>query len=142
MVSSQDGDAVPVANFERDEQRNRLDAVVAAVHVVAQEEEVDELVSSAYWTLAGDAEDLAEVCELAVHVAHQHDRAVEVQHGFFGGQDGFGLLSGVYSLDDHGDVGFAGLQAAFLQAVDHLAQVFQRLDWPTHHLLIRGCCSV
>ena len=71
VVAAQDGDALGVADFERDEQGDRLDGEVAAVHVVAHEEVVGVRVGPA------DLEELHQVVELAVDVAADGDGAFD-----------------------------------------------------------------
>ena len=74
VVAAQDGDALGVADFERDEEGHRLDGEVAAVDVVAHEEVVGVRVRPA------DLEELHQVVELAVDVAADGDRALDRLH--------------------------------------------------------------
>ena len=74
VVAAQDGDAVRVADFERDEQGDGLDGEVAAVYVVAHEEVVG------VWVWPADFEEFHQVVELAVDVAADG-------HGAFDGLD-------------------------------------------------------
>lgn len=74
MVATQNGDAVLVADLERDEQRDGLDRVVTAVHVVAHEEVV------CVRALAADTKQLHQVVELAVDVAAHCHRALDDLH--------------------------------------------------------------
>jgi len=79
VVAADERDAVRVADFEREEEKERFDAVEAAVDEVAQEEVVG------LWHVAADAEQLLEVVELAVDVAADGDRRVDCLHvGLFG----------------------------------------------------------
>lgn len=55
VVASQDGHPVPVSQFQRDEERDRLDRVVTPVHVVAHEEVV------CVWRITPNAEELGQV---------------------------------------------------------------------------------
>lgn len=59
MVAAEKGDAGGVADFEADEEGDRLDAVVAAVDVVPEEEVV------CVWTGTSYSEQLEQVVELA-----------------------------------------------------------------------------
>lgn len=114
VASSKEPDLAGVAGLECQQQCEDSHRVEASVDVVPQEEVVDELMSAGYWALPGDAKDLAQVCELAVHVADQHDRTFQVQYCFFAGQGGLRLLALGYSLDDHRDLRLARLEPAFL----------------------------
>ena len=73
MVAAQQVDVVGEAELKHQHQRDHLDAELAAVHVIAQEEEV----------LAGRrpeaVEDVEQVEELAVDVAHDHQRRPQPQ---------------------------------------------------------------
>ena len=74
VVAAQDGDPVRVAHFERDEQRDRLDRVVAAVDVVTHEQVVR------VGRLATDLEELEQVVELAVDVTADGHRGAHLLH--------------------------------------------------------------
>ena len=87
MVSSQDGDAVPVPNFECDEQRNRLDAVVAAVHVVAHEQVVG------FRRRAADFEEFDEIVELSVNVSADRDGTLDSRDILLLGQNFSGRVA-------------------------------------------------
>lgn len=69
VVSSQDSDALLKADFVQEHQRHRLHGVVAAVHIVPQEQIVG------LWQWTSNAKQLFEVQELAVDVSANGDRA-------------------------------------------------------------------
>lgn len=74
MVAPEYGYPLLVAHLERDEQRDRLDRVVAAVDVVAHEQVVGVGAAAAY------PEQLHQVVELAVHVTTNGHRAFHLLH--------------------------------------------------------------
>lgn len=67
VVAAQDGDALGIADLERDEKRDSLDGEVSTIDVVAHEEVIG------VWIGASDLEQLHQVVELAVDVATDCD---------------------------------------------------------------------
>mmetsp|Transcript_3816 Transcript_3816/g.17582 ORF Transcript_3816/g.17582 Transcript_3816/m.17582 type:complete len:200 (-) Transcript_3816:79-678(-) len=81
VVASDDGDAVGVANLEGHHERDRLDRVVPAVHVVAQEEVVR------VRRVSAELEHLQQVVKLSVDVPHdRHGRPHAVHVGLLADQ--------------------------------------------------------
>ena len=74
VVAAEDGDALGVSDFERNEEGDGLNGEVAAVDVVAHEEVVG------VWIGAADFEELHQVVELAVDVAADGHRALDRLH--------------------------------------------------------------
>ena len=85
VVASQDSDSLLEAHFETDEQRDRLDTVVAAVNVVPHEQIVS------IRTAPTNLEQLHEVVELAVDVAADGHWAFYGLHVHFRLEDLFSL---------------------------------------------------
>eukprot|EP00237_Pycnococcus_provasolii_P010175 CAMPEP_0198710720 /NCGR_PEP_ID=MMETSP1471-20131121/2951_1 /TAXON_ID=41880 /ORGANISM="Pycnococcus provasolii, Strain RCC733" /LENGTH=339 /DNA_ID=CAMNT_0044470407 /DNA_START=189 /DNA_END=1208 /DNA_ORIENTATION=- len=74
VVSTDDSDAVWPPHFHGDHHEHRLNAVVPAIDVVTQEEEVG------FRRLSCDVEEFEQVVELSVHVSDNGDRA---RHGLY-----------------------------------------------------------
>ena len=74
VVAAQQEDAVAVPHLERDQQRHRLDRVIATVDVVAHEEVIG------VGARAANAEDFHEVVKLGVDVAADDHRRGHCQH--------------------------------------------------------------
>jgi hypothetical protein len=78
VVSSQNGDAIPVADFERHEQSDSFKGVVSPINVVSHEEVIR------FWTGTSDPEELGQIVELAVDIAADGYRGAYRLHiGFF-----------------------------------------------------------
>ena len=92
MVSSQDCDPGTEPDLQRDEERDRLHAVVAPVHVVPHEQVVG------VRRLASDPEQLHQVVELSMNVsAHSHRTLHGLDIALFG-QDLFCFLTQYFDL--------------------------------------------
>lgn len=76
VVAAEDGDALGVADLQRDQEGDGLDGEVSTIDVVAHEEVV------CVWVGAADLEELHQVVELAVDVAADGDWAF---HGLYVG---------------------------------------------------------
>ena len=67
VVTSEDGDPVPVAHFEADQQSDGLDRVVASVDVIPHEQVVR------VWGIASNLEELHQVVELSMDITADSD---------------------------------------------------------------------
>lgn len=77
VVAPQQVDALRVADLQDQDERHHLDAKLAPVHIVAQEE-----VMRIGWA-AELLEDIDEIEELSVDVAHNHEWVGQLEHGGF-----------------------------------------------------------
>ena len=85
MVATQDRNSVLEADFQCDEQSDCLDAVVAAIDIVAHEEVV------CVRGLSANLEQLAQVVELAMDVTADRHRRTHLLHVRLVDQDFFRL---------------------------------------------------
>lgn len=91
VVATQDGDPVPIAHFESHQQRDCLDTVVPAIHIVPHEEVV------CVGAVAADPEQLQQIQELPVDIAANGYRAADWLHVALLHQDFLGLFAeGLY----------------------------------------------
>lgn len=92
VIATDQMNAVRVAQFETDQQRDGLDTKEAAINVVAEEQVVG------VWTRAADFEDLEQVEELAVDVANDGYGSLDVDDIALLHEHLLGLCA--YGLDD------------------------------------------
>ena len=85
MIAAQDGDPLAEPDFQRDQEGDGLDGVVAPVDVVAHEEVVR------VRRLAADLEQLHQVVKLTVDIATNRHRTLDLLHIGLLGQNLFGL---------------------------------------------------
>lgn len=74
VIATQNSDPITVAHFQRNEQSDGLNRVVASVDVVTHEQVVG------VWGLAAEAEQLLQVMELTVDVAANRHRRFYLRH--------------------------------------------------------------
>ena len=92
VVPPQESDPVPVAHFQRNQQTKRLDACMAAIHVVTHED------IASVGRFASDREQLLQVVELAMSITADRHRRPHFPHIRLGCENFLGLLEQISDL--------------------------------------------